>query len=117
MLSTIITTANATGVFCPPDGLAIEIRGIQIDVPLNEVGTTDSSLTLSGLYTGVVTVHSDTTFTKQFGYNECVHWSADFASSEHSAFLDYLLVGSMDCIMPTLSGMKDNFIPIPRRLK
>lgn len=117
MLSTIITGTNASGLLCPPDGLAIEIRGIQIDVPLNEVGSTDPSVTLSGRYTGAVKFHNDVTVTKQFGYNECVYITSELATAEYTAVIDYLLVGCMDCNTPVLSGYRTNWIPVPKRLQ
>lgn len=117
MQSIIITGTNASGRICPPDGLGVQIRNIQIDVPLNEVGTTDPTVKLSGIYTGDVIFHSDIDLTKQFGYNECVHIFTTLPTNEYSAVINYLLVGDMRCNQPELSGMRSNFIPVPRRLQ
>ena len=109
---------GAAGTLEAQHALGYQVNSIEFDIPLDEVGTTDPSVTLSGIYTGAITFHNDATFTKEFGYNEVVHITSELSTAEYSAVIDYVLFGDMGCpIMPALDGMKSNFIPIPRRLQ
>jgi len=108
----IITGASASGLISAISGLGAEIRTVEIDLPLNEVGTTDPSVTLSGALTGSYTVHSDTTLDLRFGTEDIYVTSANFGA-EYSAIIRYVRYGDQTQAML----QKDNSKwPLPSRL-
>lgn len=108
----IIAGASASGIIEAKSGLGVEIRTLEIDVPLNEVGTTDPAVTLSGSLTGSYTFHSDTTLDLRFG-TENIYISTDNFGSEYSAIIRYVRYGDQTATML----QKDNSKwPLPSRL-
>lgn len=108
----IITGATASGLIQAISGLGTEIRSIEIDVPLNEVGTTDPSVTLSGSLTGVYTFHSDTTLDLRYGTEDIYVTTTDFGA-EYSAIIRYVRYGDQTCLLNTRNM---SAIPLPSRL-
>lgn len=88
----IITGATASGLISSISGLGTEIRSVEIDVPLDEVGSTDPSVTLSGALTGAYTFHSDTTLNLRYGTEDVYITSTNF-SGEYSAIVRYVRYG------------------------
>ena len=112
----IVTGVNASGLIEAIGGLETEIRSIEIDLPLNEVGTTDPTVTVSGSVTGATTVHSDTTLNLRFGNAESVYITTSDFTAEYSAVIRYIRGGNgSKCHM----AINDSHftIPIPNRLR
>lgn len=108
----IITGASASGVIPAVSGLGAEIRSIEIDIPLNEVGSTDPSVTISGALTGAYTFHSDTTLNLRYGTEDVFVTSTNF-SGEYSAVVRYVRYGDQTHWKET---RKISQIPLPSRL-
>lgn len=112
----IVTGVDASGLIEALSGLETEIRSIEIDIPLDEVGTTDPTVTVSGSVTGATTVHSDTTLDLRFGNAEDVYITTSDFTAEYSAIIRYVRGGNgAKCHMAKTSP---NFtIPVPWRLR
>ena len=103
----------ASGLISAISGLGVEIRSVEIDLPLNDVGTTDPSITLSGTITGAYTFHSDTTLNLRFGTEDVFLTTADF-SDTYTGIVRYVRYGDQTNAMETKDIGK---IPLPSRLK
>lgn len=94
----VIEGASASGTIPWRHGCGIEVRSVEIDLPLDEVGTSDPQVTLSG--NGVVqTVHSDTTLNLRFPYQYDVTLSSDNFSAGYSAIIRYVYYGDQKSFM------------------
>lgn len=94
MEQVIIAGVNASGSIQIDPTQYAYIKSIEIDVPLNEVGTTDPAVTLSGSLTGAHTFHSDTTLDLRFQPNEDITITSDAFTAEYSAVIRYVVGGS-----------------------
>jgi hypothetical protein len=112
----IVTGVGASGLIEAFSGLETEIRSIEIDIPLDEVGTTDPTVTVSGSATGAYTVHSDTTLDLRFGNGEEVYITTSEFTAEYTAVIRYVRGGhGAKCHMAkTNPGFT---IPVPWRLR
>ena len=108
----IVRGVTASGLIPAMGGLGTEIRSIEIDVPLNEVGSTDPIVTVSGALTGSYSFHSDTTLDLRYGTEDIYITTEDF-TAEYSAIIRYVRYGDQQCshIMGSISQ-----IPLPSRL-
>lgn len=112
MESMILTGSGASNTWSGSPMLAMEVRSIEIDIPLDEVGTTDPSVTLSGSLTGAYTFHSDTDVKIRFKPNEDVYVTTENFTSEYSAVINYLQVGDMGPYMQTdTTRTQARFVP------
>ena len=117
MKTIIYNSSNSTGTLNPNalDGSAknqgFEIRTIEMDVPLDEVGSTDPSITLSGAWTGSYTFHSSVSPNLRFKHNETVNVTTSLPTAEYSISVKYIRYDSDD--MYTQEGTRKgmNFIP------
>lgn len=116
MEQVIVTGVGASGLIGADGGLHTEIRSIEIDLPLDEIGTTDPRVTVSGSAAGAYSFHSDTTLDLRFGNGEDVYITTSGFSAEYSSVIRYLKVGAgCRCHMAKTSP---NFTtPIPWRLR
>lgn len=80
---------------------AFNAKLIEIDIPLDEVGTTDPTVTLSGQYTGAHTFHSSTQVNLRFKANEDVYITTENFTSEYTAVINYVRVGDAKPFMET----------------
>lgn len=95
----ILSGPTATGVISAVKGLGVDIRSVEIDVPLDEVGTTDPAVTISG-NVGAYTFHSDTTLNLRYGNTEDVVVTTNGAfTAEYSAIIRYVRTGDMTAYM------------------
>lgn len=90
----LISGVNASGTIQIDPTQYAYIKSVEIDLPLDEVGTTDPSVTLSGSLTGANTFHSDTTLDLRFQPNEDVYITTSNFSGEYSAIIRYVIGGS-----------------------
>jgi hypothetical protein len=112
MEQVIITGVDASGLIGKITGMGTEIRSIEIDVPLDEVGTTDPRITLSGVLTGVYSFRSDTTLNLRYGTEDIYITSSGF-TAEYSAIIRYVTYGDQTY---TLNTRNMSAIPLPSRL-
>lgn len=90
----IISGVNASGrINIDPTQYAY-IKSVQIDLPLDEVGSSDPYVTLSGSQTGAKTFHSDASLDLRFQPNEDVYITTTNFSGDYSAIVSYLISGS-----------------------
>lgn len=116
-----IAGVNASGMIrLNPTQYAL-IKSIEIDVPLDEVGTTDPTVTLSGAITGAQTYHSDTTLELKFAPNEDIYITSDSFTAEYTAIIRYQIAGDMNSYMQTDRTRQDRgevmYFPTPWRLR
>ena len=90
MESLILTGSGITGSIVPPSGLGVEVKDVQLDVPLDEIGTTDPYMTLSGVTTGARTLHGDQKVNIRYRVDETVNITTANFTSEYSAILNYV---------------------------
>jgi hypothetical protein len=90
MEQVIVNGVSASGFLKGIGGHGYEIKSIEIDVPLNEVGTTDPAVTVSGSVTGAYTFHSDTTLELRFGRGEDIYITTNSFTAEYSAVIRYV---------------------------
>lgn len=111
----IVKGVNASGLIQALPGLDVTIKSIEIDVPLNEVGTTDPVVTVSGSATGAYSFHSDTTLELDFAKGEDVYITSDAFTAEYSAIVRYVRGGEQNCY----KAINDPHftIPVPSRLR
>lgn len=103
----IITNTSPTGVIPWHHGLGVEVRSVEIDLPLDEVGTSDPSVTLSG--NGVVhTFHSDTTLNLRFPYQYDVTITGNNFVADYSAVVRYVYYGAQE---PHMNSRHKAYIP------
>lgn len=115
MQSIIVNGENASGVLSTYHNMGIEIRGVSLDIPLDEVGTTDPSITLSGSVTGTTyTFHHSVEPTIRFARNEDVYLTTSNFSGEYSAVINYLVYGDGSMYYADLNKSQ---LPLPSRLK
>lgn len=114
MLSHILNGVNASGTLTPPPYQQVVIRSIDIDVPLDEVGTTDPSVTVSGSTTGAYTFHHSVSPTLRFRTDEQVLMSAANFTAEYSAVINYVYAGDSAGYYIDLNKSQ---LPLPERLK
>lgn len=88
MQTLIITGSNASGVIIPPNGLGVEFRNIDLDFPSGGSGI----LTLSGVSTGAVALHTSTDSAIRFKTNEQIDITSDFGTTS-TAMLGYVTFG------------------------
>lgn len=96
----ILTGTNASGTIPWHHGLGIEIRSVEIDLPLSEVGTSDPSVTMSGADV-VFTAHSDTTLNLRFPHQYDVTLNTSNFGTEYSAIIRYVYYGDQASHMTT----------------
>lgn len=113
MNSIIFNSTTPTGYFDPGvKNQGVVIHSIQMDVPLDEVGTTDPTITFSGSWTGAYTFHSTITPELRFKHNEPISISTSLPSAEYSITVNYIRYDSDDMYAQegTRNGM--DFIPL-----
>ena len=113
MEQVIITGSGAATTIGAITGLGTEIRSIEIDIPLNEVGISDPAVTLSGSLTGAYTFHSDTTLNLRYG-TEVVNITTENFTTEYSAIIRYIRYGDQ---IGMLNTRNMDTIPLPTRLR
>jgi hypothetical protein len=101
MESKILSGANASGFLAGSPNIATEVQNISLGIPLDEVGTSDPTITLSGASTGAYTFHNNTAAKIRFQPNEDIYISTSGFSAEYTAVINYLLVGDMSSYMQT----------------
>ena len=80
---------------------AMVVKSIDVNMPLDEVGSTDPSITLSGQYTGAHTFHGSSQFNLRFKANEDVYITTQNFTSEYNAIINYVRVGDAKPFMET----------------
>lgn len=113
MLSEILSGVNASGTLTPYPREQIVVNYIDIDVPLDEVGTTDPSVTLSGSVTGAYTFHHSVTPNIRFTTDEIVTLTTANFTAEYSAIIGYVVAGSSAGYYAELNKSQ---LPLPSRL-
>lgn len=113
MESLIISGATASGVITPGPGQGIQVEAIELDVPLDEVGTTDPIITLSGSISGATSFHSSVTPKLRFYQDEAVYLTSTDFTAEYSAIVKYVTYGSQE---EYLNSRNMSAIPLPSRL-
>lgn len=111
----IITGSNASGLISALPGMYVQVKSIEIDLPLNEVGISGPAVTVSGSYTGSYTLRSDTTLDLNFAKGEDVYITSDDFTANYSAIVRYVRGGEQNCYRAITS--RYHTIPIPSRLK
>lgn len=97
---------------------AMYVKLIDIDLPMDEVGTTSPSVTLSGQYTGAYTFHGGVQPNLRFKANEDVYITTSNFTSEYTAVINYVRVGDQKPFMQTDTSRKNaRFTPTPWRLR
>lgn len=99
MESKIISGVDASGMLAGSPCLSYEIRSINLDIPLDEVGLSDPHLTVSGSQTGAYTFHSSTEAKIRFRPNEDIYITTTNFSGDYSAIINYLQAGDMTSYM------------------
>lgn len=90
----IINGVNASGLIeIDPTQFAI-IKSVGIDLPLDEVGTTDPIVTLSGSVTGAHSFHSDTELNLQFTPNEDIYITSSAFTADYTGVISYVIGGA-----------------------
>ena len=90
----MITGSGALGTITVDPTQYALIKSVQIDLPLDEVGTTDPTVILSGSVTGVQTFHGDTTMDLQFTPNEDVYVTTAAFTVDYTAIIQYVIGGA-----------------------
>lgn len=102
-----------TDTLTPGPNLGVQIESIELDIPLDEVGSSDPTITLSGSATGAYSFHSSTSPALKFGYDEVINISTTNLSGEYSATVKYVEYGTQKNWMDTRHRSQ---IPLPLRL-
>lgn len=111
----LLNGSGITGTISGHDDLGIHIKSLEIDVPLDEVGSTDPYVTLSGSSTGAYTFHSDTTLDLKYAVGEDVGITTTNFTSEYSTVIRYVYYGdTRKTLMTTNANQKQ---PIPWRFR
>lgn len=111
----IISGVNASGTIPAYQGQGIHIKSIEINLPLNQVGTNDPTVTLSGSQVGALSFHGDTTLEQRYTYGEEVNITSANFSGNYSAIIRYLRYGDQNC--ERYINSPHFTIPIPWRLR
>lgn len=94
MEQVIVTGVNASGMIKIDPTQYAYIKSVEIDLPLDEVGTTDPQVTLSGSLTGAKTFHSDTALDLRFQPNEDVYITTSNFTADYSSVIRYVIGGA-----------------------
>ena len=113
MESLIIVGSSASGVIQPGPSQGIQVEAIELNLPLDEVGTTDPIITLSGSITGAYSFHSSISPQLRFYKDEAVYLTTTDFTSEYSAVIKYVVYGSQESYLNTRNM---SAIPLPSRL-
>ena len=108
----IIAGASASGLIPAISGLGVEIRTIEIDMPLDELGSTGPYITVSGALTGAYNFYGDTSLNLRYG-TEDIYLNAVNFSGSYSAIVRYIRYGDQTCMLNTRNM---GAIPLPSRL-
>lgn len=113
MKSIRISGVNASGEYKGKPNLAFIAKKVNLDIPLDELGNTDPSVTLSGQYTGAMTFHSDNNNIEQrFQPNEDIYITSSNFSGDYSATVNYIEAGDMTSYMQTdISRVNGGIVP------
>lgn len=97
---------------------AMYVKQIDIDIPMDEIGSTSPSVTLSGQYTGAHTFYGGIQPNLRFKANETVYITTENFTSEYTAVINYITVGDQAPFMQTDTSRKNaRFVPTPWRLR
>lgn len=96
METLIISGVGANGAINPGPYQGIQVESIELDVPLDEVGSSDPSIILTGATTGTYTFHNSVSPHLRFYKDETVTISGANFSGEYSAIINYLTYGSQE---------------------
>lgn len=110
----IINGVNATGTINALPGMGIELKKVQIDVPMDSSGV-DPYVLISGSATGANTFHNDVTLDLEFQKGEDVNISGTNFAADHSAIISYVRFGDQRCYKAITS--KHHNIPTPWRFR
>jgi len=113
MNTLIITGATASGVIQPGPGQGIRVETVELDIPLDELGTTDPTITLSGAISGATSFHGGINPKLRFYQDESVYLTTSGFTAEYSAVVKYLTYGSQEEYLNTRNM---SAIPLPSRL-
>lgn len=116
-MKTIMLSSGVSTTLPATTAIGYQIESIEMDIPLNDVGNYDSSVTLSGVYTGSYTFHSSVHPKLRFGSNEAVEISTDGLTNEMTAIIGYTQYGDQSMYMEYAGGSRGTYIPISTSLK
>lgn len=111
----ILNGVNASGTLEALPGLGIHIKSVEIDLPLDQVGTTDPSVTVSGSVQGAYTFHGDSTMELRFDKGEEVNITTDTFAADYTAIIRYVRYGDQRSYRAINS--KYHTIPTPWRFR
>lgn len=113
MESVYISGVNASGVILPQPALKAKVLGLSITAPFGSA--TDVTVNISGSVTGLRSFHNSFNGELAFGPNERVNITTNAFTANHSAVVNYILVGDQQMFMEL--DKSRNFGYIPTRLK
>lgn len=113
MQSTILTGVAASGTIVPGPRQGVQIEHLEIDLPLDDVGSTDPNVTLSGSTAGATTFHGDTSPKLRFGVDETVYVTTANFTADYSAIIKYVSYGDQQLWKDTRHKSE---LPLPSRL-
>jgi hypothetical protein len=111
-----LTGSGIAGTLPAVTAMGYQINSVEIDVPLDEVGSTDPQVTLSGVRTGAHTFHSSVSPYLRFTSNEQIDITTANFTAEYSVIIGYQKWGCQDAYMYN-GGDRGAFIPIGTSLK
>jgi len=111
----ILTGVSASGTISGYPGQGIHVKSVEIDLPLNQVGSSDPTVTLSGSQVGALSFHGDTTLEQRYTYGEDVYITTTNFSGDYSTVVRYLRYGDSLCSRYIASPY--HTIPVPNRLR
>jgi hypothetical protein len=114
MNSYVLTGSGSLGTLVPPSYQGINISSVTIDIPLDEIGTTDPSVTISGSVSGVYNIHAGSSLNIRFQTGETVYLTANSFTNEYNAVINYTIFGGQGAGMYDINKSQ---LPIPSRLK
>lgn len=114
MNSVTLTGSGAATTLTPGPYQGLLIQSVVLDIPLDEVGTTDPAVTLSGSVSGVYSFHGSVSPCIRYSVNETVAVSTANFTSEYSAIVKYIVYGDGKAYYNDINKSQ---LPIPKRLK
>lgn len=115
MSTLIISGMSASGSLPSLNAIGYKIHSIELDVPLDEVGSTDPSITISGAYTGSHTFHSTVKPDITFGHGEAIEITTSNFGTEYSAIVSYQKFGDQSRYMD--ANPDRAYIPVSTKLR
>lgn len=113
METCVITGSGAAASLVPPPYCGIQVKSINITLPMDEMSSATPCVTLSGSVSGLYSFYNNIEPDIRFGVNETVTVTTANFTDDYSAVIKYVLYGNGQTYYIDINKAQ---LPLPNRL-